>query len=216
MRANVTITLLAAMALIALATALLDIFAFWLIAKLKAGVSVELEIERAQLLTTTMTCLFLGGLVLTTIGFLAWLSRSIENVLPLGGGRPLTSPRWAIGWWFVPLANLVMPMRVVADLHARTRPEGSQGGAALVTSWWLAWVAGLVAAYIPVNIYAGHFGSFPWPRHPGETLDAWSAYVTASTVADALHAASALLAVLVVRRIQRGAEARGIELAGTT
>jgi hypothetical protein len=41
----------------------------------------------------------------TVIAWLAWSSRTVDNEDPLGIGPSTISPRWAMGWWFVPFAT---------------------------------------------------------------------------------------------------------------
>lgn len=76
------------------------------------------------------------ALIATAVAFLAWLSRAVDNVSALGAGQPLVSPRWSIGWWFVPFANLVMPFRIVKDLDQRMTPTGQPRSGALLGWWW--------------------------------------------------------------------------------
>lgn len=80
--------------------------------------------------------------VLAGIAFLAWLSRVVDNVPSLGGGRPNASPRAAIGWWFVPFVNLVKPFQVVADVWRRLATTPQERATTLLLVWWLLWLGG--------------------------------------------------------------------------
>lgn len=107
-----------------------------------------------------------GGLLLylaTGVVFIIWFHRVRLNAEPLGSGWPQRfSPGWAIGSWFIPLANLWIPMRIAVDVWNASDPgarhggpspawpggggprgpAGGVGGAGLVLCWWLAWVGG--------------------------------------------------------------------------
>ena len=85
------------------------------------------------------------SLVLAAIAVLAWLSRVVDNIPALTGKTPVDTPRAAIGWWFVPFANLAIACDIDRDAWARlaTRPEERR--ATVVYAWWLIWIAGLVA-----------------------------------------------------------------------
>ena len=81
------------------------------------------------------SALFLVGLGL----WLAFEGVTIHNAPLLGAGSPAT-PMWAaLAWWFVPILNIVVPARVVADLHARLASRGSSSQL-VVGAWWAAFV----------------------------------------------------------------------------
>lgn len=61
------------------------------------------------------------------------------------------SRRWAAGWtiggWFIPVANIVIPFLVVAEIWKRSPEPGPGGvtrrvGASPVGIWWGAWIVG--------------------------------------------------------------------------
>jgi hypothetical protein len=64
---------------------------------------------------------------------------------------------WAIGGWFVPFANLVVPKRVADDLYTAAceseRPrDAGVARSGLVVGWWTAWIAlGFVSLSIRGN-----------------------------------------------------------------
>ncbi len=61
--------------------------------------------------------------LVSAVSFLIWLHRSVKNAWWLRI-RPLDpSPSWAVLCWFVPLANLVHPLRVIKSLHDASDPE---------------------------------------------------------------------------------------------
>jgi hypothetical protein len=55
------------------------------------------------------------------------------------------SPGWAIGCWFIPLANFVIPFLVVRDIWRRSVPDRSL---ALVWWWWVLFVAGVLVRFV--------------------------------------------------------------------
>ncbi|MEV6597269.1 DUF4328 domain-containing protein [Actinoplanes sp. NPDC051346] len=61
------------------------------------------------------------ALLFTGIAFICWLHRARKNLDEFGGSLPLKwSPGWAIGGWFVPVANLVIPLLVVNEVDRVT------------------------------------------------------------------------------------------------
>jgi hypothetical protein len=140
-----------------------------------------------------------AGLVelLTAVPFLVWLYRSMRNAPRVGAPTTAYSPRKAVIVWFVPFANFVLPYRIVRDLHDRlASPDTGRAGRRLVRAWWIFWLTG-----------AGLVGATRLTANPGEDSFllalSWTAYFVA-----------AVLAVAVVRRVQRLADVREARLTG--
>ena len=138
---------------------------------------------------------YLLAVVATAVAFLAWLSRAVNNVGALGGGTPLVTPRWSIGWWFVPFANFVMPFRIVKDLDRRMSPADSPPSVMLLGWWWALIVGG--------NVASGVINQINY-----QTADEAKTFFAVSALTDAVTIAAATLAILVVRRIQGNADLR--------
>ena len=128
-------------------------------------------------------------LIVCGIAYLAWLSRAVENAPALGAGTPRHSPRGAIGWWFVPFANFVIPYQIVADLHDRLATAvDSDRARPLLLGWWLTWLGGNLIGY--------------GTRFTGsDSIDQLKSAITVTMVSDALNLVAAVLAILVIRRI---------------
>src|SRR6266508_111508 len=144
--------------------------------------------------------------------FLVWLYRARANLgafydahhrLPLG---------LAVGSWFLPVANLVLPGMVVADAARESVPPGDPRRrrrlVALVWSWWTVYVVATVAAF------AGSFAGSTSEREllesrlrAGESVDVGRArelygqLVVARLPGALLWLAAAVLVILVVHRI---------------
>jgi Domain of unknown function (DUF4328) len=84
--------------------------------------------------------------------FIIWLYRAAKNNEALDRPAPRFGPGWSIGAWFIPLANLVIPVMIVQDLWrgaTLTSPRGdprwrSAKGSWLVGVWWTAWLLSLL------------------------------------------------------------------------
>jgi hypothetical protein len=91
------------------------------------------------------SALIVLGYVFTATVFITWLYLAREN-LEL---RREAGFRWAKGWtiggWFVPLANLVIPARVVSEVYARSIPGAYRNWTVprLVLVWWIAFLLSL-------------------------------------------------------------------------
>ena len=81
--------------------------------------------------------------VCTAIVFFVWLYRANANARALGADDMMVRPGWAIGWYFVPLANLAMPFVAMRELwKASTRPKDWQAipSPATIPLWWACWL----------------------------------------------------------------------------
>lgn len=72
--------------------------------------------------------------VCTPIMFLMWLHRVVRQLNALGVEVGAT-PGWAVGWWFVPFANLVKPFRIVRGIVAELGGE-AQVASLHLSAWW--------------------------------------------------------------------------------
>lgn len=72
----------------------------------------------------------------TAVAFLAWLVQATRNA-DRWNGRPHRSAGRVVGGWLVPVANLVIPYRVVREVNAASG-GGSGPLAAPVGRWWAA------------------------------------------------------------------------------
>lgn len=98
----------------------------------------------------------------TIVLFLIWVYRVAENVPVLGSPRWPLRPVWAVAWWFVPVANLILPKRVLDDIWRRSDPDAAEvlgadvRAARVPTSqlvWWIcllllaaSWVVALLVS----------------------------------------------------------------------
>lgn len=95
----------------------------------------------------TQAMLQLPGLVLflaTVVLFSIWLENAAGNARALGARGFDYSPAWTVAWFFVPVANLVMPyftMREVWQSSANPRDWSENYQPGTVLGWWLTWLA---------------------------------------------------------------------------
>jgi hypothetical protein len=98
-----------------------------------------------------------GLLILTIILFMMWVYRASQNIRAFGAQDVKFTPGWAVGWFFIPVANLWMPFKAMSEIfRASVRPDArkTEPNAPLLGQWWFFWVADLVvgrAAYITNN-----------------------------------------------------------------
>lgn len=160
------------------------------------------------------------GYALAGLTFLGWLARAYRNVPALGGAPPRFGAGLAVGAWFIPVANWVLPYLVVADL-ARASATGADSSGPdrvavrLVRAWWPAFLGtGLLLA---VGLAVGQAGEMSRARSAmagGRSVDLdLVRHVVGEQVLARLPAAvaclvTAVLAVTLVDRVTSGQYAR--------
>jgi len=195
-RSRVVLIALGVVGAILFLSAFHEIAGFQLIHQAELGTLTVADADSYDSTTQGLAGLFLIGLIATAISYLAWLSRAVDNIPSLTGRTPQNTPRWAIGWWFVPFANLFKPYQVVKEVQLLLAQPGVRVGTALTLAWWLTWAIG--------NVFAGITSRLPEPQN----LTELSGYFTVNLVSDLLLAVAAVLAFLVVRRTQGLEDAR--------
>jgi hypothetical protein len=178
-----------------------------IVADVRAGILTPEEARDFHDSTAFAGLVYLGSALATAIAYLVWLSRTVDNVPKLRGGTPSVTPRWSIGWWFIPFANLVKPYQIVRDLHDRLAIGASSGGGWIVLAWWVSWVLGSVISQLAIRL--------PEPTSP----DALSTLFSIQATGYALALLGAILGIVVVLRIQWRADERadsfGVRPAGS-
>ena len=101
--------------------------------------------------------------VYTVVIFLVWLHRAHSNLEPLRAGSLQFTPGWAVGWWFIPFANLVKPFQAVRELWCESDPEVNDeplflsksvhSAPALLGAWWAFWLLSNFAANVTGRLY---------------------------------------------------------------
>lgn len=85
-----------------------------------------------------------------------WIYRAAWNARHLGARRLEHSPGWAVGWYFVPFANLVMPYRAMKETwlasHAPQDWQPDKGGAGPLPLWWGLWLVGSIVGNISFRL----------------------------------------------------------------
>ena len=135
--------------------------------------------------------------------WLVWQFRAHANLRALGASDLRFSPGWVVGWWFIPFANLAMPYLTMRELTKASDPSvgaidwQSSRTPRILVAWWVAWLARVGMASIAFSLSG-----------PGKVLTVGEAISAqnAALFADLLYVAAAVLAVLLVRLIDRRQE----------
>ncbi len=167
--------------------------------------------------------------VATAVLFLMWLYRAHKNLAALGATGLKFSPGWAVGWFLVPVMNLVRPPQVVKEIWDASQAEGAARTAprqpeptSVIQAWW--------AVYVASNLLANRsWGEWADLLARCGTIVAGGLAIRIVTAIDAMQAARrrqiSLAGVLAVQpvvprfdwegmRVRGGALAAGLVLLG--
>ncbi|ALU95780.1 hypothetical protein WQO_22150 [Streptomyces globisporus C-1027] len=139
------------------------------------------------------------ALLATGVVFIIWFHRTRRNAEVFDPSVQRMGPGWAVGGWFVPIANLWFPYRVASgvwEASAQTRPDGGRRTVPRtpLNLWWGAWVVSLLFTRVTERL---------WDRAVGaEEVVRAAGLVAASDAVDIVAAALAVLYVRAVTRMQ--------------
>ncbi len=140
-------------------------------------------------------------LVGTIVFFLIWLHTAVENLQRLGTRKPEYSPGWAVGGFFIPIANLFIPYKAVKETWVLSDPRletpgeemwQQRGASSIVGWWWAFWILSTVVERISSRI--------------SNDVDSLNGVYTAAKVeivTDALVIIAAVLAIMVISGLDR-------------
>lgn len=162
-----------------------DVIVSW--GRVALGAASGRELVDAVARFSTLSNLLLLVEVLTAALWILWLRRMFQNAPSLVSRTFRYRPRDAWLWWVIPIANVVMPYRVMAA-YARALAPADRGTLRLIRIWWGLWLAsGAVSgAVLAMSLR-------------GQPHDALGAFV----VMYAALAVDAILAIAIVRRLER-------------
>lgn len=123
--------------------------------------------------------------LITIILFLIWLYKVFKNLPALGANNLEFSPGWAVGWWFIPFANLVKPYQVVselwresdADFDANTFLSNQISVPSIIGWWWGLFIGGNIVGRISNAMIEADSPYFPIALMLGCIFHGISAYL---------------------------------------
>ncbi|MBK6749457.1 MAG: DUF4328 domain-containing protein [Pyrinomonadaceae bacterium] len=153
-----------------------------------------------------VSLVLLPAFIFSVVTFLMWLHRVFTNLHALRSDQTDFTPGWAVGWWFVPFANLVKPFQAVRTAWAESDPDADVDGGFLtgiqssaptfMGVWWAFWIIG--------NIISNLTGRLELAAKPGE--EAILGYT--GIVESLVWVVATILAIRVVLSITERQEAR--------
>jgi hypothetical protein len=143
-----------------------------------------------------MGVLQLLAIIGTGIVFIIWFHRTRVNAELFEPAGQRMGRGWAIGSWFTPVVNFWFPKQIANDIWRSSTPWGANPGRGLVNAWWVLWVITTAT-----GLLANAFNTGDEILDTQEELDEAQRQVGMSTLNDLVGIATAILALLVVRRL---------------
>lgn len=160
------------------------------------------ELRDADRIASNVARAIVVAIIVTGIVFIVWFHRLVRNLVVTGrwqGG----SPGMAAGAWFIPVANLVIPVQY-ANAAWKASDDRSRRGAGPIAVWWTFWVAQAVlrvvaAAIDPTTDDVNILNFFA-------KLDDYKNARTLEALSFGLLVLAAIFAILVVEQLTRRTE----------
>jgi hypothetical protein len=199
-RALAATLLIAAVAVSALLVIILDLIDISVLTPATAGATLSAADKDGLALRAVAAALvYYLAYIPAVVLFCVWINRACRNGAALGASGLRYTPRWAVGWWFIPFANLVQPLRVVNEIWRASEPTvGSTDDAArsrmplhtLLPIWWATWIGGNLIGNLASQISL---------RSHTSGGDLAAAYL--DLAAFAVNIAAGIMVILVIRAI---------------
>ena len=142
----------------------------------------------------------------TFVLFIIWMWRAAKNVGRFGRARQKFGAGFAIGGWFIPLANFIIPAMQLFDIWKGSgpplRPGEKPKGSALIVLWWIPFILGRFLIQLTPAYSAGSIYKL-------STFDVVNVLVIIGAVMTAL---AAVLAIFVIRGITERQDAGLVSL----
>lgn len=109
------------------------------------------ELDATDLAEQIAVFLYTPPFVIAGIVFMIWIYLASRNLSPLGNRSQTYSPGWAVGWFFIPVANLLLPFLIMKEMWKASDPKVTDGDSGrnagvspVVPIWWGLNVASIV------------------------------------------------------------------------
>lgn len=142
------------------------------------------------------------------VAFLVWLHRVAKNVPALGNAKSQVqyTPGLAVGSFFIPFVNLVIPYKAIREIWEKSDPSIRSEENAMFASppsapplllfWWIVWIVSNFLSNIVLRL------QFDSTHDTGDFVNGLD------IVSDLANILAAVLAIMVVRNIDRRQAAR--------
>lgn len=135
-------------------------YALWLDFRDGGETSLADVLDLADVSDGVVGIALISGLVVFIL-LIIWLNHAYKAAVSRGAQSQAWSPGWAVGGWFIPLANFVIPKLVINEVDRMSRPEllepigtswRSMRRTTISDLWWVFYIGGIVVSQVGVAI----------------------------------------------------------------
>ena len=171
----------------------------WLSARLEGGIPSTEDAAVYDTLSGVVALVMILSMAACALTFLRWLHLAVRTANMLGVSQD--SPRWAVAYWFIPLANLIRPYQFLRDLR---RALGGPAEERLLQWWWAAWVAASLGNRVSTSL----------TQRVENDGSLFSAALVTDIAVEATMLVGAMLCIRVVREVHSLLEDRVADVVG--
>lgn len=152
-----TIWLLYALLAVSAGSAVSTILEFELLSRIKSGnfISVEAitaDADNSDARQQFIAYAYMAIYAVSGIASLIWTFRASRNARTLSVLPQQYRPGWAVGWYFVPIANLWKPYDSMKEIWRRSAWPVAEQLPTVYGQWWLMWIVGNVLGQITLRV----------------------------------------------------------------
>jgi hypothetical protein len=139
-------------------------------------------------------------MIASTVFIAMWIYRSAHNIRSIVGARQMAfTPGWAVGWFFIPFANLWKPYQAMKEIWSRSFSKDPKWEVTtwLLPLWWFLWLIWNSASNISMRL-----------NMRANTLELEAGARISDVVCDAINIVLCLVFLMVVNQLYRQQKAR--------
>ena len=127
--------------------------------------TLERHIEATATFDIIVLVALLIALLINVILFLCWQHAAAKAVLERPDiPTPPITPGWHVGWWFIPIVNLIMPAVAIGKLYRASRngpgaPWDATPFPSIVLGWWLLYLSGSGLGWYAGRVLGAAYGA---------------------------------------------------------
>ncbi len=116
------------------------IYGWFEYSRLDQGTDVSETLFASDVLNLCVAIVQMLMAVFLGVTFLRWVHRANKNLHELSPGSMTFSPGWSVGWYFIPIANLIKPYQAMKEIWFVAHRQ-SLSKSSILGWWWALWIA---------------------------------------------------------------------------
>lgn len=97
------------------------------------------ELRQSDLVNGLLALIQVSAFIFLGVTFLRWIYRANQNLRAISDRSMEFTPGWAVGWYFIPFANLFKPYQAMKEIWAVAHREPPKA-TGLLRCWWTLWL----------------------------------------------------------------------------